>query len=36
VVVTHDSNIAEAADRIVHLKDGLIEGIKEAPRRNKQ
>jgi len=36
VVVTHDPNIAEAADRIIHLKDGLIEGIKEAPRRNNQ
>jgi len=36
VVVTHDPHIAEAADRIIYLKDGLIEGIKEAPRRNKQ
>ena len=36
IVVTHDSHIAETADRIIHLKDGLIEGIKEAPRRNKQ
>lgn len=36
VVVTHDAHIAEAADRIIHLKDGLIEGIKEAPRRNGQ
>jgi len=36
VVVTHDPNIAEAADRIIHLKDGLIEGIKEAPRRNEK
>ncbi|MEM2971132.1 MAG: ABC transporter ATP-binding protein [Candidatus Bathyarchaeia archaeon] len=35
VVVTHDPHIAETADRIIHLKDGLIEGIKEAPRRNK-
>jgi putative ABC transport system ATP-binding protein len=35
IVVTHDPHIAEAADRIIHLKDGLIEGIKEAPRRNK-
>jgi putative ABC transport system ATP-binding protein len=35
IVVTHDPNIAETADRIIHLKDGLIEGIKEAPRRNK-
>ena len=36
IVVTHDPHIAEAADRIIHLKDGLIEGIKEAPRRNKK
>ena len=35
VAVTHDPNIAEKADRIIHLKDGLIEGIKEAPRRSK-
>ncbi len=36
IVVTHDPHIAEAADRIVHLKDGLIEGIEECPRRNKK
>ena len=35
VIVTHDPHIAETADRIIHLKDGLIEGIKEAPRGNK-
>ncbi|MEM3673281.1 MAG: ABC transporter ATP-binding protein [Candidatus Bathyarchaeia archaeon] len=33
IVVTHDPHVAETADRIIHLKDGLIEGIKEAPRR---
>jgi putative ABC transport system ATP-binding protein len=33
VVVTHDPHIAEAADRMIHLKDGLIEGMKEAQRR---
>ena len=36
VVVTHDPHIAETADRMIHLKDGLVEGIKEAPRKNKQ
>ncbi len=29
VVVTHDPNIAETADRIIHLKDGLIEGVQK-------
>ncbi|MEA2090200.1 MAG: ABC transporter ATP-binding protein [Thermoproteota archaeon] len=29
VVVTHDLHIAEAADRIVYLKDGLVESIKK-------
>ena len=36
VVITHDPHIAENADRIIHLKDGLIEGIKERPTRNQQ
>jgi putative ABC transport system ATP-binding protein len=36
VVVTHDPHIAEAADRIIHLKDGSIEVIKVAPRRDRQ
>jgi len=36
VVVTHDPHIAETADRLIYLKDGLIEGIKETPKRNKQ
>ncbi len=35
VIVTHDPHIAEAADRIIQLKDGRIEGVKEAPRRKK-
>jgi len=32
IVITHDPNIAETAGRIVYLKDGLVEGIKQAPR----
>jgi putative ABC transport system ATP-binding protein len=36
VVITHDPTIAETADRIIYLKDGVVEGIKEAPRRNRQ
>jgi putative ABC transport system ATP-binding protein len=33
LVVTHDPQIAETAHRIVHLKDGLIEEIKEVSKR---
>jgi len=36
IVITHDPSIAEEADRIIYLKDGLIEKIKKAPRRNNQ
>jgi len=36
VIITHDQSIAETADRIIYLKDGLIEGVKEAPKRSKQ
>jgi putative ABC transport system ATP-binding protein len=32
IVVTHDPQIAEVADRIIYLKDGLIEGIKSISR----
>lgn len=30
VIVTHDPSVAETADRIIYLKDGLVEGIKRA------
>jgi len=33
VVVTHDPAIAETVDRIIYLKDGLIEGIKKGGGR---
>jgi ABC-type lipoprotein export system ATPase subunit len=36
VVITHDSQIAETADRIINLKDGLIESIKEVSGRNER
>jgi len=36
IVVTHDSHIAETADRSVYLKDGLVESVKEAPWSGKQ
>lgn len=36
VVVTHDPQIAETADRIIYLKDGMVERVKEASRKNKQ
>jgi len=33
VVVTHDPSIAETADRVLQLKDGLIEGVKKGGLR---
>ncbi len=36
VVVTHDPHIAEVAHRIIHLKDGLIEGIKSVPQKGEK
>ncbi len=32
IVVTHDPQIAEVADRIIYIKDGLIEGVKSVSR----
>ncbi len=32
IVVTHDPHIAETVDRIIHLKDGLVEKIEKAAR----
>ncbi|MBX5327109.1 MAG: ABC transporter ATP-binding protein [Candidatus Bathyarchaeia archaeon] len=29
IIVTHDPSIAEEADRIIYVKDGIVEGIKE-------
>jgi len=29
VVVTHDQGVAETADRMIHLKDGLVHGVKK-------
>lgn len=34
IVITHDPTIADSADRVINLKDGLIEGIKKQPERN--
>ncbi|MBS7632092.1 ABC transporter ATP-binding protein [Candidatus Bathyarchaeota archaeon] len=34
IIITHDPHIAETADRMIFLKDGLVEAVKEAPRRN--
>lgn len=36
VIITHDVTIAENADRIIYLKDGLIEDTREASRRNER
>jgi putative ABC transport system ATP-binding protein len=33
VIITHDAVVAENADRIIYLKDGLIEGVKEGSGR---
>jgi len=32
IVITHDPSIAEAADRIIYLRDGLVERVKEVSR----
>jgi putative ABC transport system ATP-binding protein len=29
VLVTHDSDVGEHCDRIIHMRDGLVEGIEQ-------
>ena len=29
VIVTHDESLAELTDRTIHLRDGVVEGVKE-------
>ncbi len=29
IIVTHDPNVAEAANRVIHLKDGIVAGIRK-------
>ncbi len=31
VIITHNTNISYMADRVIYLKDGLVDGIKENP-----
>jgi len=33
IIVTHDPNIAEQANRIIYVKDGVVEGIKEGANK---
>ena len=35
VVVTHESGVAYRTEKIVHIKDGVIERIEENPNQNK-
>jgi putative ABC transport system ATP-binding protein len=35
VLVTHDSEVASHADRVVHLKDGIIQKIESTPRASR-
>ena len=32
LIVTHDSRIYEYADRIMHMEDGRITGLEDAPK----
>jgi putative ABC transport system ATP-binding protein len=33
IIVTHDTEISEYADQIIHVRDGLIESIKNTPKK---
>ena len=34
IVVTHESGVANAADKIIHIKDGVIGSIEENSRHD--